>query len=907
MFCDGWTYTRRDVGDDRHHGLGGRGVGGLRRGGGARGAGAGRVVGGDDGVGGPLSLPRVSRPPEQFQPRSGQQKRLLGNICKHVSMLIVEQRVYDTRSAGAVRRRKHKVDIAEIYGGMASISLAGIEEDLRALHPVDKSHCMTLETARDLDIMYSRVLGANPTITIFEIMCTVWSQLMHCNFMGWPSRWRREELHSLRKQQMVHVRAMCTAADQLLQHGGHIMIESPLISDLWKIPGALALQRKWNLSFAEGDMCSYNLRGKGGLLMKKPTRWVVSHPCLAHAVSRRCTGDHDHMLAMQSNSKLAQVYTIELARSVCRAARALLQELGDDRCSYDLCRKSHEVQFQWVDRRDGRVWQLAGDETHVYGTFYLDLDRSERAWQSILQGVSSRLLARHTPYMILRGGDPLYQRILCPVPWELLSIQIYRMPKARRLTLTLEKPFHHRACILLHTDGTITAENDAVVVLDRPSNKFKPVAYAIFVYGAAPATAVGEADRTSDEPQGIGRPPGHHDEDEEARPWEPGASDVTFPGVPDSQCPAWVKRVLRRMHCNLGYPPKASFVRQLAHDGASPTVLIGARALRCSVCIRIQLPREPRAVKLKRGRRFNGRLFMDIIYVADVTQHMWQYVSLVDDASVLHCAGRIPDRTPNGILEVVIALWFRTFGPPDEIVTDLEPSVVGGAFTEALARFSVQLRTVPRDAHWELGKGERHGHSLKWIVSRLTDQFGPTTGKDMHMLLAMGTRAKNVLIRRSGASLCQWAFGRNPKLPAGLLSDPDGFDARQEHNMSSDMLHIERVRANAYKLVHDYEIHNTLGIAMLRKGRSGSASPSGERAILARLPVRTGRRLPPTTSSARSAPSSLDRPVASGYDPSAQVARCRALANNSGAQRAASCGALIPTIWNPSGRPSSTW
>ena len=349
-----------------------------------------------------LPLSRVSRPPEQFQPRSGQQKRLLGNIRKYVNMLTVEQRVYDTRSAGAVRRRKHKVDLAEIYGGMANISLAGIEEGLRVLQPVNKSHGMALETARDLDIMYSRVLDAIPAITIFELMCTVWSQLMHCNFMSWPNRWRPEELRALRKQRIVHVRAMCTAADQLLQHGGHIMIENPLTSDLWKIPEVLALQRKWNLTFAEGDMCSYNLRGKDGLLMKRPTRWMVSHPCLAHAVSRRCTGDHDHESATQSNSKLAQVYTIELARSVCRAARALLQELGDDRFSFDLSRKSHEVQFQWEDSCDDRAWQPAGDETHVYGTFYLDLDRSERAWQSILQEVSSRLLDRHTPYMETR-------------------------------------------------------------------------------------------------------------------------------------------------------------------------------------------------------------------------------------------------------------------------------------------------------------------------------------------------------------------------------------------------------------------------------------------------------------------------------------------------------------------------
>ena len=62
-------------------------------------------------------------------------------------------------------------------------------------------------------------------------------------------------------------------------------------------------------------------------------------------------------------------------------------------------------------------------------------------------------------------------------------------------------------------------------------------------------------------------------------------------------------------------------------------------------------------------------------------------------------------------------------------------------------------------------------------------------------------------------------FGRDPKLPAGLMSDPDGVEAHQERTNSHNLQDIEQIRCAAMCRFHDFENSESLRSAMLRKGR----------------------------------------------------------------------------------------
>ena len=71
--------------------------------------------------------------------------------------------------------------------------------------------------------------------------------------------------------------------------------------------------------------------------------------------------------------------------------------------------------------------------------------------------------------------------------------------------------------------------------------------------------------------------------------------------------------------------------------------------------------------------------------------------------------------------------WLRYFGYPDEMVVDAEGALRGILFENLVAQTGIQLRFVPPDAHYQLGKCERHGQAAKWIARRLVSQFAAVT------------------------------------------------------------------------------------------------------------------------------------------------------------------------------------
>ena len=101
----------------------------------------------------------------------------------------------------------------------------------------------------------------------------------------------------------------------------------------------------------------------------------------------------------------------------------------------------------------------------------------------------------------------------------------------------------------------------------------------------------------------------------------------------DDLVPKWVKNVLRRVHTNLGHPSQQALVRYLAQAGASSAALQGAKHLKCAVCERTKPPQQARPAKAIQSRRFNDRLFMDIVFLRNINGETFPYLNLLDDAS----------------------------------------------------------------------------------------------------------------------------------------------------------------------------------------------------------------------------------------------------------------------------------
>ena len=144
-------------------------------------------------------------------------------------------------------------------------------------------------------------------------------------------------------------------------------------------------------------------------------------------------------------------------------------------------------------------------------------------------------------------------------------------------------------------------------------------------------------------------------------------------------------------------------------------------------------------------------------------------------------------RSEENTVAALVNGWFTFFGVPDEIVLDADGAFRGFRFEHLQAQSSVKVRFVPPDAHYQMGRTERHGQTVKHMVRRLVSQFAPASSDELSLLVVMSTTAKNALMNKSGSSPAQWVCGQNSRLPGALLSSGGSLEAAQTTAKPSSM------------------------------------------------------------------------------------------------------------------------
>ena len=320
------------------------------------------------------------------------------------------------------------------------------------------------------------------------------------------------------------------------------------------------------------------------------------------------------------------------------------------------------------------------------------------------------------------------------------------------------------------------------------------------------------------QPEEVGQSKGKPVEDEEQWfPHQPGAKDITFPGL--QGVPKWMLSVLTGVHVNLGHPGTEALVRHLAQAGASGQALLAAKHLKCQVCNRTKPPTAARPAKIFQAKRFNDRLMLDLIFVRDVSSQLYCFLSQVDDGTTYHVVDLLVTRSSEDVARVLANGWFKYFSFPDEMLLDAEGAMRGWDFEVLAAQAGIRVRFVPPDAHFQIGRAERHGQAVKHIMRRLINQYAATTAAEMQEIANLACFAKNSLARRSGASPCQWVYGRNPKIPNSILSEPDAIEAKQVIQDSERLRRIEEMRHSAMQEFLQFEHSEALRKAILRKSR----------------------------------------------------------------------------------------
>ncbi|CAE7889819.1 RE1 [Symbiodinium microadriaticum] len=707
-----------------------------------------------------------------FVVKSGLAKRIRGNERAMREAWKMENQAYEQRVHTARKLRKHAADLVEIYGGHAEITHVALDQDMRVLQPVDQVHGLSLDKPADFDALRSLLLKHKPFLTVFEFPCTLWSNVQHLNY-------DQATLHQLRMGQNSWIKGM---VDTILavhsDYGGHFLLENPAYTAFWQHPEILRLYQLPHAELRVGHMCCYGLTGKDGLLLKKPTGWLCDLPLLLDQVCQQCPGPdvHVHGQVMGGNSVRAQVYTTKLAKAVVRGLCDSLKELGDERFN---SATSSSIWQADVENEAHVLPDLQPAGEDLWATVYfLDVNRHEDSWLALLKEAEAQLKDK-----VLQAGA------------------------------------QHRGAALWLSDGSVVIEAESVSrILVQSAGRFtSPVRVAVFFFGTAPATSLNEAENEQPETQVKKVETDEVEETEVMRPHQPGFRDITFPGLKGA--PKWLLQVMRRLHTNLGHPSTPTMVRHLSASGASEAAIQAARHLRCEVCLRVQPPRLPRPAKAFTPRRFNDRLNLDVLWLKDISGRAHGYLSQVDEATCYHVLNYMRDRTEEETMRLLVNGWFAFFGPPDEMLLDSDGSFRGFRFETLQAQCAVRIRYAPADAHYQMGKVERHGQSIRYIVQRLVSQFAPLGAEELNLIVTMAASAKNSLLRRSGSSPAQWVFGRNPKLPGSLLSSGGNVESCSLYNDSDRLRLVEQIRTKAMMLYHQFESDAALRAALLRKPR----------------------------------------------------------------------------------------
>ena len=739
--------------------------------------------------------------------------------------LMTEAKVYQHQAERARALRHHRCDLVEIYGGFANISAEGLQQGLRVLQPIDKVHGINIESKSDHQQLRRLLHQHRPFLTVWEIRCDPWSRIQHLNY-------DHDELEELRQQHRLALREMAETIVELYYLGCHFPLENPWGTDFWQQAELQLVLALPGVQLKKGSMCNFGLRGGDGQLLRKDTGWASDPPEILNEVVIPCPGNHEHELCLGSNARRAQVYTKKLARAVVKGFLRALQRCGDERCLRHV-----ENYDNWVSSASSTPmtssvpsW-TSWTSTTTSTSWYVDVSRDVEAWRPLLKEAHARLHNKVQASATVRPDTAYYEQIRQLAPWKLKLVQITTAPKVRRLPtqLMMKEAVTHRAAILQYETGHITIETEPIEPEMNAGKKFdEAIAYGTLLYGEAPASSFDPAENSKPEESRPKKAQKMSAEDadpdfskldpEEHWDHQLGAGDVIFPGL-HSGVLKWIRSVLNRVHVNLGHPGREALVRHLAQAGAGGEALLAAKHLRCRVCERTKAPPPARPAKVFQARRFNDRLMMDLVFVRDVTSELHTFLSQVDDGTTYHVMDRLDSRSSEEVAQVLTRGWFKYFGYPDEMLLDAEGAMRGWDFEIICAQAGVKIRFVPPDAHYQIGKAERHGQAVKQIMWKLVSQFAATTAEELQQLANMACFAKNTMARRSGASPCQWVYGRAPKIPTATLSEPDALEAKQVINDSERLRRIEEQHLQAMLAYLQFEHSEALRKAILRKSR----------------------------------------------------------------------------------------
>ena len=238
--------------------------------------------------------------------------------------------------------------------------------------------------------------------------------------------------------------------------------------------------------------------------------------------------------------------------------------------------------------------------------------------------------------------------------------------------------------------------------------------------------------------------------------------------------PSHVQSQIGRMHRNLGHPDVRQFQHALVRSGWAPNVCQAVTDFHCDVCYEKQLPKIARPAHLGTVREFNDLVQFDGVEWNDGQGNTFQFIHFIDTATNFQIAIPFFQQTTESFMECFRNAWLRWAGSPKEVMFDSATGFNSETFAKFLQENNIKSHVIPPDAHWQLGRAERHGAILQRMLDKYHVDQPIQNWIDFEHALQFLCNAKNSLSRHAGYTPEILVLGKSQQVPGSNSSETDG-------------------------------------------------------------------------------------------------------------------------------------
>ena len=684
-------------------------------------------------------------------------------------------KIYEALGTVADRPPPH-IDILELFSGTSKFTIHASKHRLNALQPMDLDHGQDFHDPQVRKTIILAMKKYKPWTTLLGIRCTKWSQFnINLNYA-----WRPEQLRREQEAEMPLVDFAYLACEVQYKGGRYFLVENPVNSRLWTlqpIKTILSWPDVWTSTLDTGAFGAE----VDGHMIAKPMMFMGNVPGLAQVINKRLTPEQ-------------KLYCTPIQGRLTTASG----EYPDG-----LVHTILEHIAKVVKLREPQRFNINA----VFAVAQPVQDLSE--WDEIIAGVLQQFeRTSKRPYLIDPSTD-LGKKICDLMRMDAVRIQAVWTPTTRRLPPSALLEMTHRGALLQFTDNTRKLELEHLSELQFPKQRFeKPVQVGILTYGVM---------------REVQGPPQQQQGEPSSLPLRDLPTDVSFPGLPEG-IPVDTRRMVARLHLNLGHPSAQELTRMIAHYGGAPGhVLSCIQHLHCATCHRlkdVQKARPATTPSFTVGQ-FADEVQGDLFYVRLLNGENIGVLGLVDRATGFHQAITCNTRDSHLTFMQYLDIWVKPYGVPYRLLLDPDPTF-RGEFQRQAEALGTTVDYCPAEAHWMIGAVERRNATLRCILEKLIDQWTVLDLEQFNRILPLAVHAMNSFTFTRGRTAYQAVFGRIPRLPGGLFTDDHSLASSPSTlNQPNNMLaKAEMIRAEAQKHLIDFNISQQLKRAMLRKTRS---------------------------------------------------------------------------------------